>query len=273
VSETPNNHPLGALIARTEDDQGVVCIRQLGQHRFLTFGNAVEQSCFNISQPYRLEHVYTQAMMLGLLLQPASHSALVLGLGGGSLVRALRHALPPLDITAIESRQSVLHMAQHWFGIEPGDPALTLVCQDAAEFLELNTNTYDLILADLYLSEGVNPLQNTRDFIEGCKKHLNAHGILILNHWCSEFRDSQVAREALQKAFGQQILQLHVQGGNVLSYALNGPLPNLQRKALLESALLLGRALDIPLHKLARNFWRQNSEPLKLGRFRRQTGC
>lgn len=269
MSETPNNHPLGALIARTEDDQGVVCIRQLGQHRFLTFGNAVEQSCFNISQPYRLEHVYTQAMMLGLLLQPASHSALVLGLGGGSLVRALRHALPPLDITAIESRQSVLHMAQHWFGIEPGDPALTLVCEDAAKFLGGSKDSFDLILADLYLSEGVNPLQNTCDFIDQCRKHLGAHGILMLNHWCSEFRDNQLAREALQEVFGQQILHLQVQGGNVIAYAFNERFPNLERKAFLESALLLGRALDIPLHKLARNFWRQNSEPLKLGRFRR----
>lgn len=252
-----------------QDDQGAICVYQLGQHRFLTFGNTVEQSCCNIAQPHRLEHVYTQAMMLGLPLQPTTGSALVLGLGGGGLVRALRHAHPRLAITAIESRRAVLEAARHWFCIDTSDPALTLVCEDAAKFLETTETAFDLVFADLYLSEGVNPLQNSHDFLTRCREHLNSDGILLLNHWCSEFRDSQAAREALAEVFGDQVLYLHVQGGNVIAFAFQDDLPDLDRKPFLEAALKLGQRLDIPLHKLARNFWRQNSEALKVGRFRR----
>ena len=268
MAEQQDNHPLGSLLSRTEDDQGAVCVHQLGQHRFLTFGNAVEQSCCNIAQPHRLEHVYTQAMMLGLLLQPLHDSALVLGLGGGSLVRALRHARTDLQISAIESRPAVLEAAVDWFCMDDSDPSLELVCADAAEFLENSPDSFDLVFADLYLSEGVNPIQNTQDFLDACRAHLNPGGILLLNHWCSEFRDSQLARQALHEVFGRQLLELHVQGGNVITFTFRSALPRLQRKPFLDAALALGQRLDIPLQRLARNFWRQNSEALEVRRFR-----
>ena len=270
MAEQPHNHPLGALVARMQDDQGGVCVRQIGQHRFLTFDNAVEQSCYNIAQPHRLEHAYTQAMMLALLLLPRPSSALVLGLGGGSLVRALRHALPHLEITAVESRQGVLDAARHWFGINELDPSLSLVRQDAEEFLTGRSGIYDLIFADLYHSEGASPLQNDPGFLGLCEEHLSQHGVLLLNHWCSEFRDSRLAHEAQQSVFGDKVLHLHVQGGNVIAFAFRGRFPDLDRKRFIDAALDLGQRLEIPLHRLARNFWRQNSEPLKLGRFRRR---
>lgn len=269
VTESLDSHPLGALISQLEDDQGSVCIRQLGQHRFLTFGNNVEQSCCNTARPHRLEHAYTQAMMLGLLLQPATHSALILGLGGGSLVRALRQALPAIELTAVESRQTVLDAARDWFHLGNRDPLLHLVCDDAGKFLERGDEHFDLILADLYLEDGINPVQNSRDFLTLCREQLSSQGILLLNHWCSEFRDSQLARERLHEVFGEQLLYLHVQGGNVIAFAFHGHLPVLERKTFFEAAQMFGLLLDIPLNRLARNFWRQNSEPLKLGRFRR----
>jgi hypothetical protein len=36
---------------------------------------------------------------------------------------------------------------------------------------------------------------------------------------------------------------------------------------LFAQAQNLGNQLDIPLQALARNFWRQNAQPLKIGRF------
>lgn len=269
MADTPRHHPLGQLLFHTEDEQGAVCVRQLGQHRFLTFGNAVQQSCCNLAQPHRLEHAYTQAMMLAPVLHPNSASALVLGLGGGSLVRALRHALPGLAVTAVESRRTVLDAALAWFCLDDSDPSVRLVCSDAAEFLERTPAGFDLLFADLYLAEGVNPLQNTRTFLESCRRHLSPGGILLANHWCSEFRDARLARESLDRVFGRRRLELHVQGGNVITFAFRDALPKLERRPFLDSARTLGQRLDIPLHRLARNFWRQNSEALKVGRFRR----
>lgn len=249
------------------DDQGAICVRQLGQHRFLTFGNAVEQSCLNILKPYRLEHVYTQAMLLGLLLQREPRSALILGLGGGSLVRALQRARPQLDITAIESRQGVIDLALEWFELSSNDAHLSLVCADAEEFLARGEpDRYDLMFADLYQAEGVHADQNTSEFLALCHERLNEEGLLLLNQWSSEYRDSVLAREALHSVFGSGVAHLQVQGGNVIAFAFKSGIPRLDSKRLFTDALAFGQTLEIPLHTLARNFTRQNRAALRLQR-------
>ncbi len=264
MTDSARNHPLGALIAETSDDQGAICVRQSGQHRFLTFGNEVEQSCFNLASPQRLEHVYTQAMLLGPLLVEVSRSALVLGFGGGSLVRALRHCRPLLPITAVEARQGVIDIASQWFDIDPADPQLTLICAEAGDFLEnASGEAFDLIFADLYQAENVDPQQNTSDFLGRCRERLSDKGLLMLNQWSSEYRDSLAAREALQSVFGDNIVHLQVQGGNVIAFAFKHRLPKVNHKKLISEALALGKTLDIPLHTLARNFWRQNLARLR----------
>jgi len=269
VAETTDKpHPLGRIVARREDGCGPVEVRELGQHRFLTFGNMVEQSCCNTARPWRLEHVYTQAMMLGLLLRPDPGSALILGLGGGSLVRALRHAAPELGLTTVEHRQTVIDLAIEWFGVDPEDPQLRLHCADAADFVAGTQERFDLIFADLYLAEGAHPVQTRIDFLDHTRERLARHGLLLLNAWCSEFRDAQATHQALDTVFGESRLALHVQGGNSIIFAFRDHLPEVDRNCLFSSAQTLGQHLDIPLQRLARNLWRQNAQALRSRRYR-----
>ena len=265
-SDTP--HKLGDLLASREDEHGTVAVYQRGQQRFLTFGNAVEQSCLNLDRPYQLEHVYTQAMMLSLLLKQDAASALVLGLGGGSLVRALQHVHPKMRIDAVEYRQAVIDAAHDFFALRDTGK-LQLHCADAEHFVRSDNRQHDLLMLDLYLAEGAHPAQVDSDFLALCKDRLGDNGILMVNHWCSEYRDSQAAQTALREAFGNAVLYLQVQGGNTIAFAFVGALPRINPKTLFAQAQALGNQLDIPLQTLARNFWRQNAQPLKIGRFSR----
>lgn len=262
------SHPLGELVACTRDNEGAVAVYQKDGYRYLTFGNAVEQSCIDLAQPYRLEHVYTQAMMLGLALRPDAARSLLLGLGGGSLARALHQVRSRMHIDAVELRQAVIDVARDHFGLAH-NRRLHLHCCDARDFVRDHSNRYDLLMLDLYLADGVHPAQTEREFLQLCRQRLDEQGILLANHWCSEFRDSQRAQAAMSEVFGERVLYLHVQGGNTIAFGFAGALPALRRDAFFELAQRLGLQLDIPLHKLARNFWRQNAEPLKIGRFRR----
>jgi hypothetical protein len=47
-----------------------------------------------------------------------------------------------------------------------------------------------------------------------------------------------------------------------------GKFPKWNKAAFFAEAEALAIQLGIPLQKLARNLWRQNAEPLKIGRFR-----
>ena len=130
--DTPNaEHRFGAEIYRTCDDQGQIVVYQQGDRRILTFGNEIGQSSVSLANPARLEYSYTQAMFLAPLLVPELRTALVLGTGGGSLVRALRAGFPGCFVTAVEGRAEVVRVARDWLYL-PEESRTTIVIADAA---------------------------------------------------------------------------------------------------------------------------------------------
>ncbi len=257
----------GELIHHEEDDLGKICVYDHHGKRYLTFGNRVEQSCFNPACPWQLEHEYTQGMMLGLLLQQETRSALLLGLGGGSLVHALRHARPGMEIEAVDCRMGVIRIAQEFFGLTP-DSKLQLHCEDAERFIQWHHAIHDLILVDLYLAEGVHAAQQRAEFLARCRDRLSEKGVLMLNQWCGTQQEADIARHAIAEAFGERVLHLHIQGGNQIACCFKSALPKFEPKRLFADARKLGMQLGIPLERLARNFWRQNAAALKLGALR-----
>lgn len=95
-----------------------------------------------------------QVLHYGLLFtQPAPTAPLlVLGLGGGSVVRLLRdelHLRGPL--TAVELDPAVVRVAAEEFGMQPSD-SLSIVCADAFAWLPTApAAAYGLIVIDLFL--------------------------------------------------------------------------------------------------------------------------
>ena len=256
-------HP-GELIHREEDDLGTICVYDRDGKRYLTFGNSVEQSCFNPARPWQLEHEYTQGMMLGLLLQEEVRSTLLLGLGGGSLVHALRHVRPGMEIEAVDCRMGVIRIAQEFFDLTP-DTKLQLHCDDAERFIQRHHAIHDLILVDLYLAEGAHAAQQQADFLTRCREQLSDKGVLLLNQWCGTQQEADIARRATSQAFGERVLYLHIPGGNQIACCFRNAVPKPAPKRLFGDARKLGIQLGIPLERLARNFWRQNATALKLG--------
>lgn len=250
---------LGELIHEAHDAAGPVQVYQQGLRRYLTFGNRVEQSCLNLETPHSPEHVYVQAMLLAPLLHGAMHRVLVLGLGGGSLVRGLRALDHRVDIDAVEQRRAVIEVAASHFSVRPRRN-LRIHCCDAGDFLTGPPDGYDLIFADLYLADRMHPVQAEQAFIERCRRQLGPSGLFVANLWCSEFRGSVQQRRLLDEAFEERVLYLQVQGGNVIAFAFSGRPLALDRKGLYEKAEELGRMLAAPMQRHARNFWRQNAE-------------
>ena len=264
---TEKDQSPGVLIHREEDDLGEICVHERDGKRYLTFGNRIEQSCFNPARPWQLEHDYTQGMILGLLLHDDIRSALLLGLGGGSLVHALRHSSPQMNIEAVDCRMGVIRIAREYFDLCP-DKKLHLHCDDAERFIGHHPALHDLILVDLYLAEGAHALQQDGDFFRRCQERLSENGVLLINQWCGTQRDADNARLATSQAFGDRVLHLHIRGGNQIACCFRARLPKVAPKTLFAEARTLGMKLGIPLERLARSFWRQNAAALKLAPLR-----
>ena len=88
---------------------------------------------------------------LPLLLHPAPRSVLFLGLGTGiSAAGSLPYA--GLERTAVELSQGAIGAARSWFAPLNGGvmDAMSVVHDDARQFLRATTNRYDVIIGDLF---------------------------------------------------------------------------------------------------------------------------
>ena len=79
------------------------------------------------------------------------NSILLLGLGGGSVIETLRTDFKfEKSITAIEIDPKIIEIAQTEFHIKPSEN-LNIICDDALQFMASNSNTFDLIIIDLFI--------------------------------------------------------------------------------------------------------------------------
>lgn len=255
---------LGREIFRTRDEHGWICVHDDGLRRYLAFGNEVEQSCMLLSDPVRLEHVHTQAMMLGSLFVEAPRRATLLGLGGGSLAKCLLHLYPGCKVQAVELRAQVAAVARDFFAL-PQDPRMRVAIADAGAYLAERHKPNNLIFADLFQADTMDAQQSDTKFLDACRAHLAPKGVLVANIWHSDPRLTADAEAAVSEVFGGRVIGLDVQSGNRIVYAFADDLPRPHRRVLFEQAHRMGETLGIPAQRLARNLWFQNAPTLRAG--------
>ena len=253
---------LGEELYRTRDADGVINVYQNGDRRSLCFGNAVEQSGMSLADPSLLLFNYTRAMMLGAVLAPNLRRTLVLGLGGGSLARALHAHFPHCRITAVELRAAVLDVARAWFAL-PDDDRLGVYVGDAAGYLAERRPSAGLIFADLYDSEGMHEqLLNPASF-GLCRQALTGHGVAVFNLWSGRYFRDLAINDAIDAAFDNQVLRLAVPGRNRIVFGFADAVPELRRQDFRDLARQLGLRLGAPLLAAADQLWVQNPDLLR----------
>lgn len=241
---------LGREVFRAYDDYGPLLVFDDGNKRYLSFSELDEQSCQLKSNPFQLQHDYSQAMLLVLLFcKPGS--MLLLGLGGGTLVTTLHHILADLTITVVELRPKVVDVAYRYFQM-PRCKRISVVIDDAGEFIsQSESEKVDVLFSDIYGEEGLD-LQQTQDwFIAACAERLNDDGWLVLNCWQHQ-RGDKAMRHALRAYFEDVRVCATAEGNWVV---LAGKKANASSAAQLKSAAkkwskLLGFSLLSSLSRL-----------------------
>jgi spermidine synthase len=109
------------------------------------------------------------------------NSILILGMGGGSVIETLRKDFKYQDkITAIELDDSIIEIARTEFGITESKN-LKIQCIDAIDFVESNTELFDLIIIDLFIDLSVPDKFLTMDFWKSILKAKSSKGAIIFN--------------------------------------------------------------------------------------------
>jgi len=145
------------------------------------------ETLIDLREPYRLQHPYAQAMTAGLLYRPEPNSVLLVGLGGGALVRFLNHYFPDVRLDVVEIDPAVVEVARDYFGTRPV-PGTRILVADGRDFLARSTERYDLILLDAHLypselTDGTgHPLSlRTEAFYRSLHERLRPDGVVLIN--------------------------------------------------------------------------------------------
>lgn len=166
-------------------------VRRDGDVRAMTFvrdnGQEAVQSRINLAAPHTLVSPYARSMFASYLYQPHPRRVLIVGLGGGAMVRFLTHHEPQVQIDAVEIDPVVVRLADEYFGVRSGGN-VRVHTADAVAFVESTTDRYDLILMDAFLrpssdtdATGVPAGLKTLAFLGRLKQALAPGGVVAFN--------------------------------------------------------------------------------------------
>lgn len=250
-------HQGSNAIEIVDNDQGI---------RSLYTASSAIQSSMDTRDPIALVLSYTRSMMAFLLWQENPQSALLIGLGGGSLAKHLLNYHPTCHIDVIEIEPNIVTLAHRYFHL-PHDSRLNIHITDGYTYLRECQKEYDVILVDAFDKYGVCDTILHPAFFDACAERLASQGILSVNLWSSQREVFTQAIDYIRQSFDANAWQLPVAGkGNVIALAAHQPLPRKPWSALRDKAVDLEKRYGLEFSGFVRELQRWNKGPSLLQR-------
>jgi spermidine synthase len=188
----------------------------------LSFETTLIQSCMRKDAPDELVLDYTRAMMAFLLLNPQPQSVLMVGLGGGSMLKYMHKHLPEADITTVEINQAVIDLRDE-FCMPPESERHRILCADGAQFLARPPRLYDVILVDGFDGDGLPDALCSSGFFRHVRKALTEQGMMVMNVQADTEASSALIKRAAKAFSGQATTFTSDEGGNDIVLAWQDP--------------------------------------------------
>ncbi len=151
----------------------------------------MEHSAMDLAEPERLVFPYERMMLLALVLAERCQSVLLLGVGGGAMLRHLEAYLPAAAVTAVERDPAVIALAREHFRIGG-----RILRADAEDWVAGRRGEFDVVLVDLYDSSGGAPVGD--DFWTDCVAALKPGGCMGVN-WAGGWTGAEFDGTPLQR--------------------------------------------------------------------------
>src|SRR3989344_8014041 len=109
-----------------------------------------------------------------------STNCLILGLGGGDVIRIIRKIYPQIQITAVDIDPVMIKVASKYFNLTNSDN-IRIIKNDALYYLLINKKKYNLIIVDLFVGFN-NPVKfRSHKFLGLLRKNLVIGGLAVFN--------------------------------------------------------------------------------------------
>ena len=251
----------GKLIYQSAENGELLEIREDGEQRYLYFENNAVQSAMLLQQPHILALSYTRALTAGLIFNDEPRNTLMIGLGGGSLVRFWQRYFPTCELDVVDNRRDVIRSAEKYFGIRPG-AHLHLRCEDGETFLhralQTRSRQYDMILVDAFDGAGIAAAMQSDRFFRAARGMLAENGVFAMNLWSNDAAIFRHCFARIEQYFAEPALKLPVEGkGNVIALCGTETLP-LSDPELPQRATELKATTGIEFPTMLRTLLRHN---------------
>jgi predicted membrane-bound spermidine synthase len=128
-----------------------------------------------------LHRVFDEAFQRLKLADERIESALLLGMGAGSVIELLcAMPRPPRTITAVEIDPVVVDIAKRHFHVDR-HPGLAIVTADAAEYVRTAAETFDLCVIDLFIDARIPDEFQTSEFLRAVRHRVRPGGWIVYN--------------------------------------------------------------------------------------------
>ncbi|HAT29794.1 MAG TPA: transferase spermidine synthase [Janthinobacterium sp.] len=196
-------------------------VRTRGDRRTLEFAPGMIQSEMLLSRPDQLVLRYARAMMCFVLFQPRPRDIVMVGLGGGSLLKFCHRHLPWARITVLELRADVIALREQ-FLIPADDARLRVIHTDAVAYLAAAPACADVLLVDGFDADGLPPALGSARFYADCRRALRPDGVLVANIFSYDPRhDAMLGR--IETTFRGHVCGFDgIAGNNHIVFAVNG---------------------------------------------------
>ena len=188
-----------------------------------------------------------QKMMSFLLFNPRPRRIVLIGLGGGSLIKFCYYRLPATELTAVELSEEVIALRDA-FQLPVDDARLQVLAADGAVFLAETEKGIDTLLVDAFDRIGFAPSLANRDFFEQAHAKLSGSGVLVMNLAGDQTTYEGLIGEAMA-VFDDQVIVISVrEDDNHVLFAFKEPnfTPN-WRRLQGQAKILRGKfGLDFP---------------------------
>lgn len=176
----------GTLLATERDEWGLIEVVDFADQRSLFFGEPIEQGRLYKFDPQEPGFEYMKRVVAYVRQHPQAKRVLMLGLGAGRMLAPLLKSPGLVQLHVVELRPKVVAVVKRYF-VWPEDGRIQLTLAEACQWLSENTQSYDVIIVDLFDAQQTPDCVGKMAFFENLRQSLSPKGWVIGNFWMSEF--------------------------------------------------------------------------------------
>lgn len=140
-----------------------------------------QQSSMRLDDPYETDIHYIGYLHVTLAVKPDAARTLVIGLGGGSVVKRMWRDYPWMRVDAVEIDPDVVEVARAFFELPPDDERLRVTVGDGRAFVSACATAYDIIIVDAFDDDRVPVPLTTEEFMHECRESMSEDGVIAWN--------------------------------------------------------------------------------------------